>query len=115
MSDTDTPNPHSKDLEQALRVFETRLAEIAPDGQRHASPDADDERLHELRSIVIRRAEALPSAVWPRAKCEHCTGQREVEALQARYTDGAAAPQFDSRPRTCPKCWGTGLTLNCSG
>ena len=112
MSDIDTPNPHSKQLEQALRAFEARLAEIAPDGHRHVTPDADDERLNELRFMVIRRSEALPSAVWPRDKCEHCTGHREVTALQAHYADGASTPHFDSRPRMCPTCWGTGMILN---
>lgn len=115
MSETDASKPPGNSLEHALRFFEDRLAEVTPDGQRHASPDADDEHLAELRLIVLRRAEALPSAVWPRPRCANCTGQREVTALQARYPDGASAPHFDSLPRTCPKCWGTGLTLRCGG
>ena len=87
------------------------MAEVAPSGRRHAEPDTLSEKFHALRMEVIRRAEALPRAVWPRPMCEHCAGQRDVQAVQARYPDGAASPEFDSVRRMCPDCWGTGLTL----
>ncbi len=112
MDETGTPASHGDDLEKALRVFEAKLSESAVGGTRHAQPDDDDDHLHELRMVVIRRAEALPTAVWPRPACSHCAGEREVKALQARYPEGNDAPEFDAGRRTCPKCWGTGLTLN---
>ncbi|EQD83524.1 hypothetical protein N599_24765, partial [Saccharopolyspora erythraea D] len=102
------------ELEQALEAFEAYLAETAPSGRRHAEPDVHSEKFYELRMEVIRRAEALPRAVWPRPTCEHCAGQREVQAVQARYPDGAGSPEFDSVRRMCPDCWGTGLALNSS-
>ncbi|GAA2787742.1 hypothetical protein [Saccharopolyspora taberi] len=100
------------DLEEALGAFEACLAETAPSGRRHAEPDALSEKFHELRMDVVRQAEALPRAVWPRPVCEHCAGEREVQAVQARYPEGTAAPEFDTIRRMCPDCWGTGLTLS---
>lgn len=95
-----------------MRVFEASVAEVATAGRRHAQPDGDADQLQGLRMEVIRKAEALPRAVWPRPVCDHCGGQREVDALQARYrNDAAAAPEFGTARRMCPQCWGTGLTL----
>lgn len=98
------------ELEQALRSYETALADTAPG--RHASPDTVDENVHKLRTQVVRLAEHLPSICWPRPACEYCQGQREVQALQARPSSGSDTPSFANSPRLCRPCWGTGLTLD---
>ena len=96
------------DVEQAMRDFEAALTET--DGGRHADPDEESPHLAELRMQVIRRAEALPSMCWPRAKCAHCRGAREVTAV-AMHSAAGGTPTLASRKRLCPQCRGTGLTL----
>lgn len=108
---SDRSSAFGAELERVLHEFEQELAEAAPSGRRHARPDGDAKRLAELRMNVIREVEALPRAVWPRPVCEQCEGQREVQALQARYSGDADAPEFDPASRMCPACSGTGLTL----
>ncbi|MFI0470171.1 hypothetical protein ACH347_39400 [Saccharopolyspora sp. 5N102] len=104
------PEAVGQELEQAIRTYEAALAELL-DGGRHTRLDKEPD-LHELRLQVIRQAEALPSMCWTRAKCDHCRGEREVPAMHAQYTDTASAPSFVPTRRLCPRCWGTGLTLN---
>lgn len=99
-------------LEQAVRVYEAALARAVPAG-RHGRMEADDE-LEELRLQVVREAESLPRACWPRAACSRCRGKREVTAVYARDQDAGAASQFTTGRRLCPQCWGSGLTLNSS-
>ncbi|MHA6805484.1 hypothetical protein [Salinifilum ghardaiensis] len=115
MSDTSAWGSFGADLEQALRAFEQQLARIAPVGRRHVHPEEDAGELHQQRMVVIRYAEALPRAEWPRPVCEHCAGRREVEAVQARHGADGAPSGFDTARRMCPRCWGTGLVLNSSG
>lgn len=100
-------------LEQAVCVYETALAQAIPAGRHGKLEDAVDE-LEELRLRVLREAESLPSACWPRAACPRCRGKREVTAFYARYQDAVAASQFTTGRRLCPQCWGSGLTLNSS-
>lgn len=96
-------------LEQAVRAYETALAEA--ELGRHTRSDEEPDQLRALRMEVVRQTEALPSGSWPRTRCAHCGGQREVAAVHAQYgTD--ASPQFVTSRRRCPPCWGTGLTLN---
>ena len=97
------------DLELALRAYETALVEAELDA-RHVHPDAAPSHLREVRMEVIRQAEALPSACWPRVKCGHCRGQREVTAVHAQYNTDLA-PEFVTGQRLCPYCWGTGMSL----
>ncbi len=96
------------DVEEALRSYESALQ--ADSAGRHAHPDERPSNLEELRIQVIARAEALPSICWPRPRCEHCQGQREVSAVQV-LTEAGQAPEFVTRKRLCPQCRGTGLTI----
>lgn len=96
------------DVEEAVRSYEAALQ--AHSGGRHADPDERSPYLEELRIQVIARAEALPSICWPRPRCEHCQGQREVSAVQV-LTETGHAPQFVTRKRLCPQCRGTGLAI----
>ncbi|GAA4612294.1 hypothetical protein [Saccharopolyspora hordei] len=98
------------DVEQAVRAYEAALVEADVAG-RHARPDEEPQRLRDLRMRVVRLAEALPSTCWPRDKCGHCGGEREVPAVQARYGAGSS-PKFVPSRRPCPRCRGTGLTLD---
>ncbi|MEV4644819.1 hypothetical protein [Saccharopolyspora sp. NPDC049357] len=98
-----------EDVEEAVRDYEVALAETETAG-RHADPDERSPHLEKLRIQVITRAEALPSICWPRPKCEHCQGQREVSAVQV-LTEAGQAPQFVTRKRLCPRCRGTGMTV----
>ena len=97
-----------EDVEQAVRTFEAALAGTG--GGRHADPDEESPHLAELRMQVIRRAEALPSMCWPRSRCAHCRGTREVPAV-AIHGEADGAPSLANRKRLCPRCRGTGLTL----
>lgn len=97
-----------EDLEQAMRSFEAALAEA--DRGRHADPDEESPHLAELRMQVIRRAEALPSACWPRSRCAHCRGEREVTTVAMSDATAATAP-LTNRKRLCPQCGGAGLAL----
>lgn len=112
MSEAAKSGSYGAELEQVLHEFEQELHRAAPTGRRHARLDEDEGRIAELRMEVIRQAEALPRAVWPRPLCAECEGEREVQGLQARYADGADSPEFDTVPRPCPACAGTGITLN---
>lgn len=96
-------------LEDALRSYEAALQ--AHSGGRHADPEDCSPYLEQLRIQVITRAEALPSICWPRPRCEHCQGRREVSAVQV-LTEAGQAPQFVTRKRLCPQCRGTGLTID---
>jgi hypothetical protein len=99
-------------LEKALRAYETVLSEST--WGRHAQPE-NTSRLEEGRMAVIRQAEALPKACWPREMCERCRGQREVEVVQPGYrAPNASVPEVRTVKRMCRWCWGTGLTVNVS-
>jgi hypothetical protein len=100
-------------LEHAVCVYEAALARATPAGRHGRLEDAIDE-LEELRLQVLREAEALPSACWPRPACPQCRGRRDVAAFYARNRDAAVAGRFGTGRRLCPQCWGTGLTLNIS-
>ncbi len=112
MVNTSKRGSFGTELEQALRGFERALNEAAPTGGRHARPEDDEtEELRDQRMTVIRHAEALPRALWPRPMCEHCAGQRQIEAVHVQHgqLDGS---QVGAVRRMCPHCWGTGLRLN---
>ncbi|MCI2424088.1 hypothetical protein MOQ72_42490 [Saccharopolyspora sp. K220] len=98
------------EVEQAVRAYEAALAEADVIG-RHVHPDEEPDRLRELRMQVIRTAEALPIMCWPRDRCGHCRGEREVAAVHAQRAPGHP-PQFVTGRRLCPQCWGAGVTLN---
>ncbi|MEV4646356.1 hypothetical protein [Saccharopolyspora sp. NPDC049357] len=97
------------DVEEALCSYEAALQ--AHSGGRHADPEDRSPYLEQLRIQVITRAEALPSICWPRPRCEHCQGRREVSAVQV-LTQAGQAPQFVTRKRLCPRCRGAGLTID---
>ena len=98
------------DVERAMRTYEAEVAEAGAFG-RHVDPDGLPAHLEALRTQVITRAEALPSICWPRPKCEHCQGKREVSTVQV-LTETGQPPQFVTHKRLCPTCWGTGLTTS---
>ncbi len=100
---------HGGDAEQAARAYEDALAEVGFLG-RHASPEDETGQLHALRTQLLRLVDALPSTSWPRRRCEHCGGRREVAAVHAQYGTGSA-PEFVPSRQRCPLCWGTGLAL----
>lgn len=100
------------ELELALRCLEGALGDSGPTG-RHARAHEDaPDNVVALRKQVIRQAEALPKAYWPREVCGRCGGEREVSAVQASYREDSVGPEFTSSSRLCPLCGGTGLTLH---
>ncbi|MHA6798311.1 hypothetical protein [Bounagaea algeriensis] len=112
MVNTSKRGSFGTELEQALRGFERALDEAAPTGRRHARPEDDEtEELRDQRMTVIRHAEALPRALWPRPVCEHCAGQRQIEAVHVQHAQERGSP-VGAGQRMCPRCRGTGLTLN---
>lgn len=105
----------SDDLEQAVRAYETALLNAGLG--RHAQPDHDgDDDLLQPRIEVVRLAEAVSSASWPRPRCDRCHGHREVDAVTATYPEHGTAkpttPQVMTVRRWCPQCMGTGMTLD---
>ncbi len=105
-------NGVGNELERAVRAYEHALAATVAVG-RHARSDEETwEHLSALRIEVIRQAEALPRALSPRAVCEHCRGEREVDTVRAQYPTVDGEPEFTTSRQLCPWCWGAGLELN---